>query len=517
MRHHWSLLLLVTAVHVGCAADYGTLVRGARVIDGTGAAARMTDIGIKGDRIAAIGDLRNATADSVVEARGMIAAPGFIDSHSHLGDHELLRAELAGCDPMLAQGVTTVLVNADGWGVVDLATQRALISKAKPGVNVALMIGHKAVRIAVLGLADRAPGPADLDQMRQLVRVAFQRDGAFGLSTGLIYPPASFAKTDELIALARVAAEFGGFYHSHIRDESDATVGWIPAIDELVTIAREAKVTGIITHIKASGPKTWGRTAEAIQRIEAARASGVSVWADQYPYEAGTTYLSAMILPSWAQAGGLEQARVRLADPTIRAKIRADMVVAIERRSGPGALLIARFPPDPSVEGRRLDEIARQRGAEPVDVAIDLLSAGDPVALAFSIRRDDIVSFMRQPWTMTGSDGFGLAESNPRSYGTFPRKIRVYALDEKVISLERAINSMTGQPAEVLGIRDRGVLRVGAIADVVVFDPAKFRDTATFERPHSLAEGMVHVLVNGQTAVANGHFTGARGGQVLSR
>jgi N-acyl-D-aspartate/D-glutamate deacylase len=193
------------------------------------------------------------------------------------------------------------------------------------------------------------------------------------------------------------------------------------------------------------------------------------------------------------------------------------MLVAIERRSGPGALMIARFPPDRSIEGRRLDEIARQRGAEPVDVAIDLLQKDDPIALAFSIRREDMVSFMKQPWTMTGSDGFGVAESNPRSYGTFARKIRVYALDEKVISLERAINSMSGQPAEVLGMRDRGVLRVGAIADVVVFDPAKFRDTATYERPHQLAEGMIHVLVNGQAAVVNGQITGTRAGQLLSR
>ena len=512
-----SLQLLSVSLLGASEADYDTIVRGAQVIDGTGALPQRADIGIKGERIVAFGDLDRARARTEIDAHRLIVAPGFIDLHSHLGDHELLRPNLAGCEPMLAQGVTTAFINADGWGVVDLASQRDLIEKAVPGLNAAPMIGHRAVRIAVLAFVNRPPGATELDRMRELVRTAFARDGAFGLSTGLVYPPANFAETDELIALAKVTSEYGGFYHSHIRDESDGRTGWIPAIDELIRIAREAKVTGVVTHIKAGGPKTWGRSREAIARIEAARAAGVSVWADQYPYEASTTLLSAMLLPGWAQADGPEQMRARLGEPQTRQKIRTEIVANIESRAGPASFVIARFPPDRSLEGRRLDEIARQRGMEPADLAIELLRAAEPVAISFSMRDEDVVSFMRQPWTMTGSDGFGLAEAHPRGHGSFARKLRVFALDRKIISLERAIESMSGQPAKVLQLRDRGVVRVGAFADLVVFDAAKLRDTATYAKPHALAEGMVHVFVNGRAAISNGEFTGIRAGRVLSR
>lgn len=499
------------------AATYDVIIRGGTIYDGRGGAPFPGDVALQGDRIAAVGPLGPATATREIDARGLVVAPGFVDGHSHAADRELVRPELAGAEALLAQGVTTVFINPDGWGLSDLAAQRALIEQARPGVNVAPMIGHKPVRTAVVGLAARAPTPAELDRMRAMVRTAFERDGAFGLSTGLIYPPASFAKTDELLALAKVAAEFGGFYHSHIRDESDNTVGRMVAIEELLTIAREARVTGIVTHIKGSGPRTWGRAGEVIQRLEAARAAGIAVWADQYPYEAGATVLSAIVLPAWAQDGGMEQTRVRLADPATRARIRTEMIANFESRGGAGALLISEFEPDRSVQGLRLDEIGRRRKMEPVDVAIGMIEKGEPRAIAFSIRMDDILEFMRQPWTMTASDGFGVAEAHPRSYGTFPRKLRVFALDQKVISLERAIHSMTGQPAEVLGLRDRGVLRAKALADVVVFDPARLRDVATYEQPRGRAEGMVHVFVNGQAAVSGGKYPGTRAGRVLSR
>ncbi|HUR56820.1 MAG TPA: amidohydrolase family protein, partial [Opitutaceae bacterium] len=347
-----------------------------------------------------------------------------------------------------------------------------------------------------------------------LVRTAFARDGAFGLSTGLIYAPAKYSQTDEILALARVAAEHGGFYHSHIRDEADR---WLPALDEIITIAREAEMVAIVTHIKASGPGAWPHRAEAIRRIEAARASGVRLWADQYPYEAGMTFLATNVLPGWAEVGGLEATRARLQDPATRARIRTEALANLAKRGGPGAFLIGGFEPDPSLQGRRLDAIARAQGAEPVDVALDLIARGEPRALTFTMRDEDVIAFMRQPWTMTGSDGFGVAEPHPRSYGTFPRKLRVYALDRKIISLERAIQSMTGQPAEVLGITDRGFLRPGAYADVVVFDPAKVRDKSTFEESRQLAEGMIHVFVNGRAALADGQFTDTRAGRVLSR
>lgn len=496
-------------------SHYDVILRGGELHDGTGGQSRVADLALTGDRITAIGDLRTATAKTSIDARGLIVAPGFIDGHSHFGDREFLRAELAGVDALVAQGVTTAFINTDGWGLADLAEQRALITKARPAINVAPMIGHKPVRIAVLGMSNRAPNAKELDAMRELVRVAFERDGAFGLSTGLIYAPANFAQTDELIALAHVASKYGGFYHSHIRDEGDITVGFVTAIDELIRIARSAKLTGIVTHIKASGPRVWGKTAEVIRRIAAARAEGLSIWADQYPYEAGATYLASVVLPGWAQADGLAAIRARLADPATRARILPEALAYIEGRGGPSAYLISEFLPDPSIQGRRLDEIARARGVEPVDVAFDLIARSEPRAIIFSMRDDDIVAFMRQPWTMTASDGFG--DAHPRGHGTFPRKLKVFALERKIISFERALHSMTGQPAEVLGLADRGFLRVGAFADVVAFDSKKLRDRATYEQPQLLSEGMVHVFVNGRAALADGKFTGERAGRVLTR
>lgn len=510
-----AAFLVVQSLLVGAAAaDFDTVLRGGKVYDGTGAPFVVTDVAIKGDRIAAVGDLKNATATTVLDVVNLVVAPGFIDGHSHWGDRELLDPELAGVEGLLAQGVTTVFINADGWGLVDLAAQRDLITKARPAVNAAPMIGHKPVRIAVLGMSDRAPSKAEMNEMVRLVRVAFERDGAFGLSTGLLYAPASFAQTEELIALARIAREFGGFYHSHIRDEGPAL---LDAIDEVITIARTAQLPGIVTHIKASGPAAWGRSSEVIQRIVTARESGLKIWADQYPYEAGMTYLVANVLPGWAQAGGIEQARARLADPATRAKIRAEASANLERIGGAGSVQIGRFAPEPSFAGKRLDVLARERSVEPIDLALTMIEQGEPLGIFFSMRDDDITAFMRQPWTMTASDGGGIASLHPRTFGTFTRKLRTFAIERKVISLERAIHSMTGQPAEVLGLRGRGHLRVGEAADIVVLDPEKLRERSTYERSGLAAEGMVHVFVNGRAAVADGNYTGVRAGQVLAR
>lgn len=511
------LSMPVVSAGAAVADQYDVILRGGTVHDGRGGQPFAADVALKGDRIAAIGDLRTAQAGKTIDVHGLMVAPGFIDGHSHFGDHEFLRRELAGAEPLLAQGVTTVFINPDGWGLADLRVQRAQIEKAGPGVNAAPMIGHKPVRIAVLGMADRAPTSAELEQMAALMRTAFARDGAFGLSSGLIYAPANFAKTDELIAMARVAAEFGGFYHSHIRDEGTTPEAMRDAVDELITIARTAKLTGIVTHIKVAGPRVWGKAGDVIRTIEAARAEGLSIWADQYPYEAGTTYLASMVLPGWAQADGPERTRARLADPATRARIRAEAILNLERRAGAAAFQISEFEADRSVEGRRLDEIARAQGMEPVDAALRMIERGEPRTIIFSMRDDDVVAFMRQPWTMTASDGFGVAEPHPRSYGTFTRKLQTFALERKVISLQRAIHSMTGQPAEVLGLRGRGRLEAGAFADVVVFDPAKLRERSTYQRSRVHAEGMVHVFVNGQAAIADGKPTGVRAGRVLSR
>ena len=514
------LLLAITSATVIRAEDFDVLIRGGRLLDGTGAPWRYADVAINGDRIVTVGVIAtNATAREVVDAHGLYVAPGFIDPHSHAGP-ALAQRELAGAEPLLAQGLTTVFINPDGGGPPELAPQIAAITQAGPGLNAAPMIGHNAVRVAVLGYENRAPDAAELEKMRALVRAAMS-GGAFAFSSGPFYTPGNFSKTDELVALARVAAESGGFYTSHIRDEGDYGIGVVAAVDEVITIAREARLPGVVTHIKVLGPHVWGLSAEVIKHIDAARAAGVEVWADQYPYEASSTGLGAALLQPWAQEGGVGAMRARLAAPEQRAKIRAEMIANLDRRAGPGAIMFRRFTPDPSIEGKRLNALALERGVEPVDLAIALLQKGEPSIISFNMQDDDITAFMRQPWTMTCSDGdlvkFGEGSAHPRSYGTFPRKLRVFALDRGVVSLERAVQSMTGLPSAVFHVRDRGEVRPGAFADIAIFDPSTLRETSTYEKPHALAEGMRFVFVNGRAAIADGKITGTRAGRVLSR
>lgn len=289
----------------------------------------------------------------------------------------------------------------------------------------------------------------------------------------------------------------------------------------MITVAREARLPGIVTHIKVLGPQVWGKSADVIARIEQARAAGVEIWADQYPYAASGSSLMTALVPGWAQEGGAEALAKRLEDPALRARIRAEMVPNLERRAGPGALMIRSFPANPALEGKRLDEIARMQGKEPLDAAIDMLKLGGAPTVSFNMSEGDVEAFMRQPWTMTSTDGglpvFGKTSEHPRAYGAFPRKLRNYVIDKPVITMQQAIHAATGLPARVLSIPDRGVLRAGAYADVIVFDPATVRDTATYQQPHAYAQGMVHVFVNGQPAVTDGKATATRHGRVLLR
>lgn len=514
------LLLLVVALRALVAAEtYDLLVRGGRVLDGSGTPWFAADVAITGDRIVAVGKLSGASARQVIDAQGLYVAPGFIDGHAHAGPG-LARAETAAALPLLTQGLTTVLVNPDGGGPTDLLEQRRSIEKRGPGVNVAQLIGHNSVRSEVIGNDDRAPSEEELAKMCALVRRAFEQ-GAVGLSAGPFYVPGKYSKTDEHVALAKVAAEFDGFYTSHIRDESDYDVGVVAAVDEVIQIAREAQLPGIVTHIKCLGPRVWGLSRDMIAHIEAARAEGVEIFADQYPYEAGSTGLTAALVPAWAQEGGAGALKGRLANPELRMKIRKEMLENLERRAGPGNIQIRSHSADRSLEGKRLDAIARDRLMEPVDVAIDLIRAGGATIISFTIDERDIRAFMVQPWTMTCSDGelvaMGEGAAHPRSYGPYPRKIRRYVVEEKLLTLEQAVHSMTGLPATVFRLRDRGAIRPGAFADLAIFDLAAVRDRATYQQPHQLSEGMRHVLVNGHAAILDGRPTDQRQGRVLSR
>jgi N-acyl-D-aspartate/D-glutamate deacylase len=511
--------LLACGAAAGAQQPYDLLIRGGRVLDGTGNPWYYADVAIRGDRVVAVGDLKDARASRTIDATGLYVAPGFVDVHSHAGPG-LATPQLAGATPLLAEGVTTVMVNPDGGGPSDLARQRATLEGLRPGINVGLMVPHGAVRGAVLGGRDVKADAAALDRMRALVEGGM-RAGAFGLSSGPFYAPGSFASTEELVELAKVAARHGGVYASHIRDESDYSVGLRAAVEEVITVARDARLPGVVTHVKALGPNVWGMAAGLVARIDSAREQGVELFVDQYPYEASSTGLRPALVPRWAEAGGRDSLLARLADPALRTRIVRDMTDNLARRGGAARIQFARYRPDTAIEGRTLAQVASARGRDAVQVALELLAAGDAGIVSFNMDSTDIATFMRQPWTMTASDGdlvaMGEGVPHPRAYGTFPRKIRKYVVEERVVDLASAVRSMTSLPATVFRVADRGVLRAGAFADVVVFDLARLRDRATYERPHQLAEGVVTVLVNGRVALDGGRVTDTRAGRVLAR
>ena len=499
-------------------AQYDVLIRGGWVLDGLGNPAVVTSVAIVGDRIVAVGELSGATARLVVDASGLYVSPGFIDVHSHAGGG-LATEELSHAKPLLAQGITTAVLNPDGGGPADLVQQRRDLLAHGLGVNVALLVPHGSVRRAIMGMEDGEPTPAELGRMVDMVRNGMDA-GAFGLSSGLYYAPGSYAETEEVIALARVAGEYSGVYTSHIRDEADYSIGLVGAVDEVIRIAREADITGVVTHVKALGPRVWGYSEMIVEHIQQARDDGVRVYADQYPYEASGTSITGALIPRWAQVGGRDVLLERMMNPNTRGRLRADVIENLDRRGGAGRLQFSRHAADPSIEGRTMEEVAQERGVEPAELALQLLEAGGAGLVNFNMDAGDIAALMRQPWTMTSSDGgltaMGRGVPHPRFYGTFPRKIRKYVREDGVLELTAAIRSMTSLPASVFGMTDRGVVRVGAIADVVVFDLERFVDKATYTDPHQLAEGVVYVFVNGQVAVERGEFGVELHGDVLT-
>jgi N-acyl-D-aspartate/D-glutamate deacylase len=512
--------LAIAAFCLGCVPllsaqpDFDILVIGGRLMDGSGNPWRRADVGIRGERIVAVGRLTGSAAVTVIDATDRVVAPGFIDVHSHALSN-ITDTDLREARALLAQGITTVVGNPDGGGPVDLEQQAlALEADGGIGVNAALLIGHGSVRRAAMSRpAAATPTAAELDQMRQLVRQGIA-DGAFGLSSGLFYAPGRYASTEEVVALAR---EAGGVYTSHIRDEASYEAGVVASVGEVIRIAEEAGVRGVVTHMKALGPDSWGLSATLVAHIEAARARGVEVYADQYPYEASSTSLAAAVMPGESAEG----AREALAAPEAREAFLAVVNENIRRRGGPGSIAIASGRGAPGLAGLRLDEIARRRGVTPERAAADIVVAGGASIVSFNMSAEDIETIMRQPWTMASSDGGlslpGPSVPHPRNNGAFARRLAVYVRERGVISLDHALRTMTSLPASVFGIRDRGELRAAAFADLVVFDPAKVIDRATYQDPHALAEGMDWVLVNGAIARRDGEFTGAREGKVLRK
>ncbi|HKP86043.1 MAG TPA: D-aminoacylase [Blastocatellia bacterium] len=489
------------------------LIKRGKVIDGSGSNPVITDIGIKDDRIIFIGDAtrEKISAARTIDAAGLVVAPGFIDPHTHTLE-DLSNSDRKSNENYLMQGVTTVITGNDGAGPIRVRETLDRWRERGVGTNAALLVGQGTVRRQVMAMSDAEPSPAQLEQMKETVGRAMD-EGAFGMSTGLYYAPGSYAKTEEVIELARVAALKGGAYDSHMRDESSYSIGLLGSIKETIRIGREANIPVNISHIKALGTDVWGKSREAIDLIDKARAEGVKVTADQYPYTASGTSVTAALVPRWAEVGGANELLKRIEDAATRPRLIAEMEANLARRGGAESLLITSAS-ERAIVGKTLGQIARQRNQNPIQTAIEIIKAGGAGVASFNMNEKDIENFMKQDFVMTGSDG---SDGHPRKYGTFPRKLREYVYKKKLISLAFAIRHSSALAAETFRIPERGLIRKGYYADIIVFDEETIADRSTYEQPQSLATGIKYVFVNGKIAVDEGRYNGALAGRPLRR
>ncbi len=502
------------------AADYDVIIRNARIVDGAGTPWFRGEVAIKGDSISAMAHHIEGTADRVIDAADCVVAPGFIDLHTHARRGIF---ETPTADNYILQGVTTLFEGPDGSSPIPLREFFDRLEKTKTAPNMASFVGQGSVREKVIGSVDRKATSEEIEKMKAIVREEM-RDGAFGLSTGLFYVPGTFTPTEEVIELARVAGEFGGIHISHQRDE---TAKIRDSVRETIRIGEEGRLPTQATHMKVLGAPNWGASVDTLRLVDQARARGVDVTMDQYPYTASSTSLTAALFPAWALEGKRDDLLKRLGDPATRARIRETVIDRIKHERGggdPKNIQIASADFDPSLAGKNVAEIARARGIDvtvdnAADVAIDLVKSGRVQGIFHAMSEDDVVRILRHPATMIASDGevpiFGKSSPHPRSYGTFARVLGVYVRDKKLLTLEEAVRKMSSMPAQRVGLSDRGLLRPGMKADIVVFNPALMADKATYEKPHQYAVGVSHVLVNGVLVVDDGTVTGARPGRVL--
>ncbi|MDM3871126.1 amidohydrolase family protein [Porticoccus sp. W117] len=498
------------------ALNLDTLIVNGNVYAGKNQPASQVAIGVKGDRIVFVGDPegQNLVAARTIDAAGKVVAPGLIDPHTHsLSDFTDLRDNGKNANlNYLTQGVTTVFNGNDGGGPIKTGDLIRSLNKRGLGTNTALFIGHGAVRRHVMGEENRHPTDAELDAMKALVAEAMEQ-GALGLSTGLFYVPGTFSDTAEVIELAKVAAEYGGIYESHIRDESSYNIGVVAAVQELLDIGKGANIPVHIAHIKALGVDVWGESAAIVDLVEKAQANGQVVTADQYPWNASSTRLHNAAVPSEVRAGGYEQYSKRLQDPELLPEIRAGIAENIRRRGGPESFLMVQGEV-PEIIGKTLKELSEEQGKDPVTVVIENVLKGSVGIASFNMNEEDIGHFMVQPWVMTSSDG---TDGHPRKYASFPRKYQNYVKDKGIISEQEFIYRSSGMVADTFKIADRGYLQEGYFADIVIIDTDNFRPVADFKNWNKLSEGVVYALVNGEVAIDNGKYTGTLAGKALRR
>ena len=517
-----AALLVTPAAAQSRSAPYDLVISRGTLIDGTGSPRRVADVAVRDGRVVLVSGapIAAARATRVIDARGLIVAPGFIDLHAHL--EPIL--DMPDAQSHVRQGVTLALGGPDGGGPWPFGAYLDSVRRRPLGMNVAFLAGHNTIRRAVMGTDNRAPTAAEQARMQQMVAQSM-RDGAFGLSTGLRYLPGTYSKTDEVVALARVAADSSGIYTSHLREEG---VGLIEGVAEAIEIGRQAQIPIVLTHHKVVGRLMWGRSVQTLAMVDSARTVGVDVMLDQYPYTASYTSLSVLI-PSWALAGGNAALKSRMADPVLRDSITRGIVELLRNDRGGGDLQRVQFSRvawDPSLNGKTMRDLLVARGVEPTlenapPFILDGVLSGDAGMVYHVMDEADVRRIMAHPQTMVASDGritkLGAEVPHPRNFGTFPRVLGRYVRDEHALTLEQAVRKMTAMPAARLDLRDRGCLRAGCAADVVLFDATTVRDVGTFEDPHHYPEGIPYVIVAGQAVVDNGVFTSARPGQVIVR
>jgi N-acyl-D-amino-acid deacylase len=510
-------LLIPAAVFSQANAQYDLIITNARIIDGTGNPWFRGSIAIKDGHIAKVGRIGHASAANTVDAHNQIVAPGFIDVHTHVEDIYSLPA----AENFVRMGVTSLITGNCGGSAVDIGKFLGQIKQKPIAVNLATLIAHGSVRAATVGLDDRAPTADEQAKMDALVEQGM-KDGAVGLSTGLIYVPGTYAKTEEVVELAKVAAKYGGIYASHIRDEGNDVVA---AINEAINIGEQANMPVEISHFKISSKHLWGQSPTTIGLVEAARQRGLTVTVDQYAYTASSTSLDVR-LPNWAVAGGRAEGKKRVADPATREKIIKEMKEDLKKKEFKdySFAYVASYSPNPEFNGKNIAEIAQIASGKKkldaqIDQILDMYTKGGAGMVYRVMSEDDVQNIMRQPFTMIASDSgvrrFEEGMPHPRGYGNNARVLGHYVRELKLITLEDAVRKMTSLPAQTFGLRDRGLIREGFAADLVIFDETKVGDKATFAQPHQYAEGFSTVIVNGQMVFDGSKMTGIMPGQAL--
>lgn len=499
---------------------FDILLHNGKIIDGTGNSWYYGSVGIKDGKIAAIGREVEGTAGTTIDATGLIIAPGFIDVHTHIEEDE---KRLPTADNFIYDGVTTVITGNCGSSATNIGGYLGMIDSLRLSINVAVLIGHNDVRKAVMGRANRDATEEEMQKMESIVDKAM-KDGAVGLSTGLIYIPGTYTKTPEIVRLAKVAAKYNGVYASHMRDEGDSVTF---AIEEALTIGREAKIPVQISHFKLSGQQNWGRSKETVPMIEKARREGIEVTIDQYPYTASSTSISTL-LPEEILADGQDSIRARLQRPDVRKYVTKEMLKKIKKRKLKhfSYAVVAYFAPDTGYNGKSIEEINLLKGRKhkakyEAETVMDLMMQGGASAVFHGMSEEDIKRIMQYPYNMFASDATirvpNAGVPHPRGYGTNARVLGKYVREEKVISLEEAIRRMTSLPAQKFELAGRGLLKEGYAADIVVFSEAEVKDLSTFEKPHQYSTGFKFVVVNGKLVVDNGRHKGMRSGVAIRK